>query len=118
MGVSKEENLVKVMAENEEKKSEAEELREVLGVIKDFIPEIMPQIKELIDMAMDALSGEKLGKDAASFYRSLVEAGIDEKTAAGLTKQFIEGKLSLLTSFKSLPTIRIEKDEDVEKREK
>jgi len=105
------------MAENEEKKSEAEELREVLGVIKDFIPEIMPQIKELIDMVMDALSGEKLGKDAASFYKSLVEAGIDEKTAADLTKQFIEGKLSLLSSIKSLPAIRIEKDEDVEKRE-
>ena len=39
---------MKVMAENEEKKSEAEELREVLGVIKDFIPEIMPKLRSLL----------------------------------------------------------------------
>jgi len=109
---------VKIMEENKEKKNDAEEVREVLGAIKDFVQEIMPQLKELIDIVMNALSGEKLGKDAASFYKGLVEAGIDEKTAADLTKQFIENKLSILTNIKSIPAVRIEKDKDVETREK
>lgn len=86
------------MPEKEErgKGSEAEELRQVLNVVKDFIPEILPHIKELLSTVLDTLSGEKLGEDVAAFYKKLIDSGMDRELAEKLTKEYLESKLDIL----------------------
>ncbi len=76
---------------------DVEELRELFSVLKEFIPEMIPFIKELLNIVMESVSGEKLGKDVAQFYKNLVESGMDEKLAEELTKKYLTQKLQFIT---------------------
>lgn len=78
-----------------EGKGDAEELREVLKAVGDFLRELTPTIKELLDTVLNALRGDALGKEVGMFYRSLLEAGVKEETAAKLTEEFIRRKMEL-----------------------
>ncbi|MEM2406698.1 MAG: hypothetical protein QXM26_04475, partial [Sulfolobales archaeon] len=75
------------MSSEEEKKkrveglSDVEELREVLRAISEFLAEIREPLENLIKTVTDAGSGEKLAKEVATFYKSLIESGIDQQTA-------------------------------------
>lgn len=76
-------------------KSDAEELREVLKAVSEFLKELSPTLKDLVNAVLGALNGETLGREVGAFYRSLLEAGVKEETATWLAEVFIKRKMEL-----------------------
>ena len=93
---------------------DVEELRAVFSVITDFLKELFPQIKEIINTFVGSLDGAKLGREAGEFYKGLVDAGMDPTKATELTEEFVRKKLSVLDVVKMLPSMipkkRVEKE--------
>ena len=82
--------------------SEAEELREVLKAVTEFIEGIKGPIKELVSMVLEELGGEKLGRDVAAFYKSLVDSGVPEDMAREMTMQYFRERISAVPSIAKL----------------
>jgi len=78
------------MSEEKEKRKEkvedAEELREVLGVVSKEVPAL---IKGIIASVFSEEAGRDMGKAAAAFYKELKEAGMPEETAVKMTENYI-----------------------------
>jgi len=62
------------------------ELQELLKVVGDEVPKLLDGIS---DALFGAESGEKYGTTVADFYKKLTDAGMDQKEAFELTKQFM-----------------------------
>ncbi|MCC6051239.1 MAG: hypothetical protein LM580_11055 [Thermofilum sp.] len=84
---------------------EVEELREVLRAVSDFLKELSPTIKELIDTVLGSLRGDALGKEVGMFYKSLIEAGIKEETATKMAEEFLRRKMEMVNVAEILPTL-------------
>ncbi|MEM2207376.1 MAG: hypothetical protein QXG17_01610 [Sulfolobales archaeon] len=99
------------MSSEEEKKkrveglSDVEELREVLRAISEFLAEIREPLENLIKTVTDAGSGEKLAKEVATFYKSLIESGIDQQTAKEWAEKFFVQRLESIPSLAFLKEI-------------
>ncbi|MEB3789080.1 MAG: hypothetical protein GSR72_04230 [Desulfurococcales archaeon] len=91
--------IVKVPGCNDDK-DDAEELREVLSAVSDFLKDIEGPIKKLIDLFFGALDGEKLGKEVATFYKSLIDSGMPKELAAEMTKEYFEKRTRLADIIK------------------
>jgi hypothetical protein len=100
----KEESKAPVVTVKTEER-EVEELREVLRAISDFLKELSPTIKELIDTVLGSLRGDALGKEVGMFYKSLIEAGIKEETATKMTEEFLRRKMEMVNVAEILPTL-------------
>ena len=85
-----------------EEMSDAEELREILGAVSEFLKGLKEPLMDIVSTVMDSLSGEKVGSDIAAFYRKLVEAGMPEQLAAEMTKEYMETRLKAVPSLGSL----------------
>ncbi len=79
-----------------------EKLKELLKAVSDFIADLKKPIEDLLKVVIDQLSGEKLGKDVAVFYKSLVEAGMDPSLVEELTKKYFEERMEAANALKSL----------------
>ena len=129
---SKSPMIVKVPGCDDDK-DDAEELREVLSAVSDFLRELEGPIKKLIDLFFGALDGEKLGKEVAAFYKSLIDSGMPKELAAEMTKEYFEKRTQLadilkgfqglaglkegLAPFMKHPTSREEKQDSSEDNE-
>jgi hypothetical protein len=84
------------MSEEKEKRKEktedAEELREVLGVVSKEVPAL---IKSIIGSVFSEEAGRDMGKAAAAFYRELKDAGMPEQTAVRMTENYVSVFTSL-----------------------
>ncbi|MEM2021265.1 MAG: hypothetical protein QXP80_03445 [Zestosphaera sp.] len=87
---------------------DVEELRGVLNAVSDFLKDIREPIEGLLKMLMESVSGEKLAKEVSSFYRSLVESGIDQQTAKEWTERFLNERLKTLPSLGALKDLMSE----------
>lgn len=87
---------------------DVEELRGVLNAVSDFLKNIREPIEGLLKMLMESVSGEKLAKEVSSFYRSLVESGIDQQTAKEWTERFLNERLKTLPSLGALKDLMSE----------
>ncbi len=115
-----EEKLPKKPQEGEE----VEALREVFAAISDFLKDIREPLKDLINVLVDALNGEKLGKEVAAFYNTLIKNGVPEELAKEMTKEFFNKKLEsapsvgkMLSSFTGMmrkPKFVVKKEEEKE----
>lgn len=85
-----------------EEERDIEELREVLGAITDFINNLKQPIKELLDTLTQGLSGERLGKEVASFYKQLIDADIPEEMAKKMTEEYFRKRLETAPSLGSI----------------
>lgn len=85
--------------------SDVEELREVLRAVSQFLLEIREPLEDLIREIIEAGSGEKLAKEVAAFYKSLIESGIDQQTAKEWTERFFTQRLESLPSLSFLKDI-------------
>lgn len=65
---------------------DAEKLKEVLGVVSTEIPKLVEAITKTI-YNMD--NAENMAKAVAQFYKSMKEAGMDDKQAYELTQEFM-----------------------------
>ncbi len=90
--------ISEVMNMDEEKKeieSEADdekdiqEFREVMTTLRDFIPEM---IRKIVDVLYSSQSAEDFAKQVANFYKSMIEAGMSNEQAFELTKEFMESR--------------------------
>jgi len=84
------------MSEEKEKRKEkvedAEELREVLGIVSKEVPTL---IKSIIASVFSEEAGRDMGKGAAAFYKELKGAGMPEETAVELTQNYVSVFTSL-----------------------
>ena len=84
------------MSEEKEKKKEkiedAEEIREILGVVSKEVPAL---IKSIIGSVFSEEAGRDMGKAAAAFYKELKNAGMPEETAVRMTENYVSVFTSL-----------------------
>ena len=84
------------MSEEKEKRKEkiedAEELKEVLGVVSKEVPAL---IKSIIGSVFSEEAGRDMGKAAAAFYKELKDAGMPEETAVRMTENYVSVFTSL-----------------------
>ncbi|MEM2406392.1 MAG: hypothetical protein QXM26_02905, partial [Sulfolobales archaeon] len=62
-------------------------------------------LENLIKTVTDAGSGEKLAKEVATFYKSLIESGIDQQTAKEWAEKFFVQRLESIPSLAFLKEI-------------
>ncbi len=64
----------------------AQEVAEVFSAIRTEVPGL---IKDLMDTVYSPESAEKMAKSVATFYKTLVDNGIDQKEALEMAKGFV-----------------------------
>ena len=74
------------MIEEKKGKKEAEEVKEILGVVSKEIPAL---IKGIIGSIFSEEAGKDMGRAAAAFYKELKEGGMPEDTAVKMTENYI-----------------------------
>jgi hypothetical protein len=67
-------------------KHDAEEIGQILSVVRMEVPGL---VKDLIDTVYSPESAEKMAKSVATFYKTLVDSGFDEKEALEMAKGFV-----------------------------
>ncbi len=82
-----EEKNVEIEMDDDEK--DIEEFKEVMNTLKD---NILALIKGIVDAIYSEQSAEDFGKQVANFYKSLIEAGMNNEQAFELTKKFMESR--------------------------
>jgi len=65
---------------------EAEEVKEILGVVSTEIPAL---IKGIISAVFSEEAGKSMGRAAAAFYNELKESGMPEDVAVKMTENYI-----------------------------
>jgi hypothetical protein len=74
------------MIEEKKEKNEAEEVKEILGVVSKEIPAL---IKGIIGSIFSEEAGKDMGRAAAAFYKELKEGGMPEETAVRMTENYV-----------------------------
>ena len=92
----------KEVVRKEGRSEDAEEVREILEAVSEFIGSLKEPIKELLDTMMASLDGKKLGEEVAKFYRELKESGMPEDVIEGMVKEFFRKKLEAAPNLGSL----------------
>ena len=90
------------MASEEHKertREELYELREVFKAIADFLRDIREPLESLINAFLSSMDGGRLAKDVATFYKALVESGVDEQTAKQWTERYFNERLKLMPNL-------------------
>lgn len=64
----------------------AEKIKEILNIVSEKIPGLL---KELSNLLYGPESAKNYAEAAATFYKKLVEAGMDSKQAFELTRQYM-----------------------------
>jgi hypothetical protein len=65
---------------------EAEEVKEILGVVSAEIPAL---IKGIVSSVFSEEAGKDMGRAAAAFYKELKEGGMPEDVAVKMTENYI-----------------------------
>ena len=82
---------------------DAEEIREILGVVSKEIPAL---IKGIVGSIFSEEAGKDMGRAAAAFYRELREGGMPEETAVRMTENYIGVFTSLGDVLKDATSMR------------
>jgi len=72
--------------EKKHKMPEAEEVKEILGVVSTEIPAL---IKGIISSVFSEEAGKSMGRAAAAFYNELKQSGMPEDVAVKMTENYI-----------------------------
>ena len=91
------------------KKSDVEELREVLKAISDFLKDLKEPLEKLFNTMLSAMDGSRLGEEVAAFYRKLRESGMPEDMAAEMTREFFRARIESF-NIMSLLTKSVKKE--------
>ncbi|MBO3803137.1 MAG: hypothetical protein JTT11_04580 [Candidatus Brockarchaeota archaeon] len=82
------------MSEEEKKKKleDVEELKEVLNVVSQQVPNL---IRNIVTSVFSEQAGANMGKAVGAYYKGLKEAGIPEETAVRMTEKYASTFTSL-----------------------
>ena len=72
--------------------SEAEEVAEVMSALAETLPKL---VRNTIAILISEEAGRRLGKAVGSFYKELVESGINPSEALKMAKEYMEGLMRL-----------------------
>ncbi len=84
------------------KHSGMEEVAAAAKAAADIMREIRNLVTELVEQAMKALDGAKLGREVGEFYKNLIENGMPEEMARQLTMEFFKQRLEAAPKLSSL----------------
>jgi hypothetical protein len=73
-------------------KMEAENVKEILGVVSSEIPAM---IKSILSSVFSEEAGRNMGKAAAAYYKELKEGGLPEQVAVKMTEEYMRTFTSL-----------------------
>ncbi|HEC63625.1 MAG TPA: hypothetical protein ENI38_04490 [Candidatus Acetothermia bacterium] len=93
---------------SEEKRTEAEEVREILDVVSDRIPALL---KGLRDVLYSKEAAEGMADAVATFYKKLTEAGIPQEVALEMAQGYMINLRDLL-SAKGIAQVEAEKEKE------
>ena len=79
--------------------SDAEEVAEVMTALSETLPKL---VRDTIAAVISEDAGRRLGKAVGSFYKELVEAGIDPDEALKMAKDYMASLTSLSEIFPEL----------------
>ncbi len=79
-------------AETQEGKTETRS-RNILEIVDRVLARLEEAAVRLSREAQEAVKGERLGRDVAAFYHSLVDSGVPEDLARELTHLYLEKRL-------------------------
>jgi ERCC4-type nuclease len=79
-------------SEGKNKKLEAENIREILGVVSSEVPAL---IKSLLASVFSEEAGRSMGKAAAAYYKELKQGGMPEEVAVKMTQDYMRTFTSL-----------------------
>ena len=65
---------------------EAEEVREILGVVSAQVPAL---IRGIVGAVFSEEAGKDMGRAAGAFYKELIESGMPEDVAVKMTQNYI-----------------------------
>lgn len=92
--------------ENEEKGNyKIEEVRELLALVSDFLKNLREPLESFIRLLTEGFSGDIIGKEVASFYKSLIDSGLDAETAKKWTEKFLDERLKSIPSMSNIGEI-------------
>lgn len=77
-------------------KHDAEEVKEIIGALRTEIPGL---IRDLMDTVYSPESAERMAKSVATFYKTLVESGFEEKVAMEMAKGYVIDFRKIFQSF-------------------
>jgi hypothetical protein len=73
-------------------KMEAENIKEILGVVSSEIPSM---IKSILSSVFSEEAGRNMGKAAAAYYKELKDGGLPEPVAVKMTEEYMRTFTSL-----------------------
>jgi hypothetical protein len=88
-------------SEGKGKKMEAENIKEILGVVSSEVPAL---IKSLLSSVFSEEAGRNMGKAAAAYYKELKNGGLPEQVAVKLTEDYMRTFTSLGDMLRSTGT--------------
>jgi hypothetical protein len=88
-------------SEGKGKKVEAENIKEILGVVSSEVPAL---IKSLLASVFSEEAGRNMGKAAAAYYKELKDGGLPEQVAVKLTEDYMRTFTSLGDMLRSTGT--------------
>ena len=68
-------------------KNDAQEVKDILEAVSATVPKLLSEITEAL---FSAEKSEQFGMAVAKFYKSMVDAGMDEDKAFELTQKFMD----------------------------
>ncbi len=71
------------------------ETRAAQAIVQLVLDRLEEATMRLLEESVKLLSGERLAREVASFYRGLLEAGVPEDLARRLTERYLEKLLSM-----------------------
>jgi hypothetical protein len=78
--------------EHKHEKIEAENIKEILGVVSSEIPAM---IKSILSSVFSEEAGRNMGKAAAAYYKELKDGGLPEQVAVKMTEEYMRTFTSL-----------------------
>ncbi len=79
-------------SERKDKKLEAENIKEILGVVSSEVPAL---IKSILGSVFSEEAGKNMGKAAAAYYKELKNGGLPEQVAVKMTEDYMRTFTSL-----------------------
>ena len=71
------------------------DVAEILKAVGEFLKSLEEPLMKLLQVFLDTMNGEKLGKDVAAFYSQLKDSGMPEDVAVQMTKEYFEKRTAV-----------------------
>lgn len=81
-----------IEGERRDRKVEAENVKEILGVVSSEVPAL---IKSILSSVFSEEAGKNMGKAAAAYYKELKNGGLPEQVAVKMTEEYMRTFTSL-----------------------